>query len=480
MHIPSPRHDRLCHERSANETGLSSAIEERVHSGARRGDKGTSPRRRSSNDNGSRVDSQQRRRSNDSCADDTQVNSCALYFVRNQIWISCGILLCLGVANIFFPPLRPLLQRFHTLSYYNPSTQRYGKGIDDGYLVLLWIVAFTFLRASALEYVFIPLAKRAGISTPKGLARFAEQAWVLVYYSFFWTLGTYLIYHSPFWMNVEELWTEWPVRELGGPFKWYYLVQFAFWLQQIFVLNIEERRKDHNQMLAHHIITCSLMAASYAYHMTRIGTVILCLMDFVDILLPVAKLLKYMGYHTICDYAFGIFLIAWVITRHLLYNRIVYSAWKDSVRFIAFGCYSQNSSEPQQLPSGSDFYAIKHTFSYSNDVVCFTKTIQMSFIATLVALQLITLVWLYMIMHVAWRVVQGTGADDTRSDGEDELEEIELGEEVYSQITTNNIMQKPVDFGYLNRTMTTQPDLELPITNGNFHERISTTQFRTT
>lgn len=77
------------------------------------------------------------------------------------------------------------------------------------------------------------------------------------------------------------------MRELGGLFKWYYLVQFAFWLQQIFVINIEERRKDHYQMLAHHFITCSLMACSYVYHMTRVGNIILIMMDFVDILLPV-------------------------------------------------------------------------------------------------------------------------------------------------------------------------------------------------
>lgn len=83
------------------------------------------------------------------------------------------------------------------------------------------------------------------------------------------------------------MWTDWPLRGTDWLHKWYYLVQFAFWLQQIVVLHIEERRKDHYQMLAHHIITCSLMAGSYAYHLTRVGNVILCIMDFVDILLPV-------------------------------------------------------------------------------------------------------------------------------------------------------------------------------------------------
>ena len=95
------------------------------------------------------------------------------------------------------------------------------------------------------------------------------------------------MYNGPYWFDLEQLWTDWPVREIRGLFKWYYLAQIAFWLQQIFVLFIEERRKDHWQMFAHHIITCILLAASYLYHMMRVGHVILCIMDVIDILLSV-------------------------------------------------------------------------------------------------------------------------------------------------------------------------------------------------
>ncbi len=70
--------------------------------------------------------------------------------------------------------------------------------------------------------------------------------------------------------------------------KRYYLIQFAFWAQQIVVVNIEERRKDYHQMLTHHLITCFLIFASYAHHLTRVGNVILCLMDIVDVILPVS------------------------------------------------------------------------------------------------------------------------------------------------------------------------------------------------
>lgn len=96
------------------------------------------------------------------------------------------------------------------------------------------------------------------------------------------------MYTSKYWLDLRQLWAGWPDRELSWLFKWYYLVQFAFWVQQILVVNIEKRRKDHNQMFTHHIITCTLMLASYSYHQTKVGNLILCLMDGVDLFLAVS------------------------------------------------------------------------------------------------------------------------------------------------------------------------------------------------
>ena len=84
------------------------------------------------------------------------------------------------------------------------------------------------------------------------------------------------------------MWTAFPTRSMTGLFKLYYLAQFGFWLQQIMVINIEERRKDHWQMFTHHIITCLLLIGSYGYYQTKVGNVILCLMDVVDLVFPVS------------------------------------------------------------------------------------------------------------------------------------------------------------------------------------------------
>lgn len=56
-------------------------------------------------------------------------------------------------------------------------------------------------------------------------------------------------------------------------------------------LNLEKRRKDYWQMFAHHIITFLLLTTSYSSNFTRIGNLILCQMDVVDMFLPVSGVL---------------------------------------------------------------------------------------------------------------------------------------------------------------------------------------------
>ena len=65
----------------------------------------------------------------------------------------------------------------------------YGCGTDDLSFVLLWTVIFTGLRVAVMEYLLDPLARLGGIRSKKGLDRFKEQAWLVVYYIGSWSLG---------------------------------------------------------------------------------------------------------------------------------------------------------------------------------------------------------------------------------------------------------------------------------------------------
>lgn len=135
----------------------------------------------------------------------------------------------------------------------------------------------------------------------------------------------------------------------------------------------------------------------------------------------VAKCLKYLGYTTLCDYIFGLFMLAWVVARHGLYLMICYSAWKHSPSLIPSGCFS-GASEALVGPFASpDSFATYLTPFYdSKGVICWDARIQWAFISALLFLQGITLVWFWMILRIAVKVLRGERAEDVRSDCEED------------------------------------------------------------
>lgn len=355
------------------------------------------------------------------------------WFVENQIGLSFNLIALLFLAH-GMPRAREHTGKYFSLAYYNPKTDKYGIGWDDSYLILFCIVLFTGLRAATMEYILAPFAKANGIEKRKDLTRFSEQAWLLVYYSVFWTLGLYIYITSPYCWNLEELWTDWPNREVSGLMKGYMLAQLAFWVQQVLVINIEERRKDHWQMLTHHFVTISLMYGSYRYGFTRVGNLILVLMDVVDLFLPAAKCLKYLGYKTLCDCMFGVFMVSWFFARHVFYLMVCYSVWVHTLVIMGDGCYTGpagNITGPFDTPKDRSHFYLLEPLWRSEGLVCYNETVLWSFLSMLLFLQGLAIMWFSLAIRVALRTLRGDGADDPRSDDEGDEEEDE--EVVYEE-----------------------------------------------
>ncbi|KAH6718484.1 TLC domain-containing protein [Leptodontidium sp. MPI-SDFR-AT-0119] len=366
------------------------------------------------------------------------------WIFQHQIGLSVNLLMLLSLTHMCFPRARRHARKFFELSYYNADSGAYRAGWNDAWMVFFWIVVFTGLRAAVMEYILTPLAKKGGVKTQRDQTRFAEQAWLWIYATSAWTLGLYIISNSDYMWNFKELWTNWPNREMDGLRKWYTLVQYAFWLQQILVIHLEERRKDHWQMLAHHIVTTALIFTSYGYHQTKVANLILCTMDSVDLVFPLAKCLKYMGFTTVCDVLFGIFMTVWFATRHVIFCMICYSIWADIPATIDYGCYSgRTGSIKGPFPPPDRFGHLFDPFRNPEGVVCFNHKIKWGFLSALLFLQFLTVVWFSMIVKVAIRVLKGGDADDVRSDDEGDDEEELLDEKIVSTIEQIDEMELP-------------------------------------
>ncbi|KAI0089158.1 longevity assurance proteins LAG1/LAC1 [Irpex rosettiformis] len=238
------------------------------------------------------------------------------------------------------------------------------------------------------------ITKKEAKQLKRSVIRFAEQGWPVVYYSLQWCFGLYVHRNLPTKvLDPVDVWTNYPHIPLAGPIKLYYLTQNAFYMHQILVLNAEARRKDHWQMMTHHVITVVLMLGSYFYNFTRIGVLIMMLMDLCDIFLPLAKMWRYLGFSKACDATFVMFMGSWLVTRHFLFLLAIKSSYNDAPRII-----------PEVWEPERGFFM--------------TKEVLATFNAMLVSLQIIQLIWFWMVCRVAWRVVSGQGAEDSRSDDE--------------------------------------------------------------
>lgn len=316
-----------------------------------------------------------------------------------QLYSSSLIILSVFLLDSI-PAFKPYTSKFLHLQYkYQDSfTQNvYDLGLDDLYFVISGVILMTFIRSFTMLFVLRPITKSININSHKAVQRFLEQGWYLVYYSSSFLFGLYIYYNSPYFLNLDNIWIGWPYNRMSPLTKTYYLMELACWVHQLFILNIEAKRKDHIQMFTHHVITIFLVGGSYFYYFTRIGNCILVIMDFVDIFLCLAKVLKYCGFQFVCDLMFLNFLISWIVFRCGLYNYVWYhTAFKARDLMRETECIAVLAGQ-----------------------TCWSDKVIDTFLILLAALQVLMIIWLFLIIKVAYKVITGYGAEDVRSDDED-------------------------------------------------------------
>ena len=108
---------------------------------------------------------------------------------ESSVGLVANLLILLSLTHLCFPRLRSFTRLFFGLAYYDASTESYGRGRDDIYYVVFWVLIFTGVRALVMQEILSPFACWAGIRKKKARVRFSEQAWLLIYYTCSWSVG---------------------------------------------------------------------------------------------------------------------------------------------------------------------------------------------------------------------------------------------------------------------------------------------------
>ena len=199
--------------------------------------------------------------------------------------------------------------------------------------------------------------------------RFQESAWKLVVYATFQIAGWYALMSEAADAGVGEwdaadlnagtaarvqkgvrtfFWDGWPEQECGAATKNLYAAELGFYLASIGMLIFwDKRKKDHNVMLAHHVVTSLLLVHSWALHFLRVGLVILLLHDASDVLMESAKLFNYAGHAVGANTFFALFALSWIALRLLLFPFVVVrSTLFDTMRMFRAPPFELHIVEP--------------------------------------------------------------------------------------------------------------------------------------
>lgn len=175
----------------------------------------------------------------------------------------------------------------------HPSTPvQYGKGPWDFAFVFFYTVVLSFTRELIMQEILRPLALHYGIKSHNKQARFMEQMYTALYFLLLGLAGIYVMSRTPVWyFDTRGMYESFPHKTHDANFKFYYLFQAAYWVQQalVLLLGMEKPRKDFKELVGHHIVTISLIGLSYKFHFTYMGIAIFLAHDISDFFLAVSQ-----------------------------------------------------------------------------------------------------------------------------------------------------------------------------------------------
>jgi len=280
--------------------------------------------------------------------------------------------------------------------------QHYGKGGRDFAFVGFYIIVLSFTREFCMQRLIRPIAIKLGIRNRDKQSRFMEQAYTALYFALYGPFGIWIMSRTPVWyFNPIGMYEGFPHRTHEAVVKAYYLLQASYWAQQaiVLLLMLEKPRKDFKELVAHHVITVSLIWLSYRFHFTYMGIAVYITHDVSDFFLATSKCLNYIDSPIVGPYFF-VFMCVWGYTRHYINLKII---WSILTTFKTVGPFELNW-ETQQYKCWISQYI---TF------------------ALLASLQAVNLFWWFFICRIAYRFVVYKDADDDRSEYAPTDEEVE-------------------------------------------------------
>lgn len=237
----------------------------------------------------------------------------------------------------------------------------------------------------------------------KQIEKFAQAFMEATFYTTGFIVGARFLIGQPFLWPAEFWWSNRgsQLSMLNLELRCFYVLYNARYSQGLVSLVfLEHKRKDFWEMVAHHVVTITLIVSSYMSDWVFVGCIIMVLFDGGDPPLHIAKMCKYAsanvkGCATLADIWFAIFAIVYSVTRLGCYGYVVYSGTFPAYEIL--------------FP---EFYAVNGWWATVQQAgpACNVNAVLLN------VLLLLQLVWEYYILAAVYRSLVHGELEDGRSD----------------------------------------------------------------
>lgn len=210
---------------------------------------------------------------------------------------------------------------------------------QDCSVILIFITVLTYVFKFTQQYGsdnFL-LNSKSSIQSRKLSDAFLN---ILTYFTLSIT-GLWTLYNESWPLQSKYFWIGYPNHPLTLKLKYYYLLQFSYYVEQFLVLLVYHgyRKSDYVELFIHHLVTLTLLLFSYLLNFHRIGLVVLVLHDVSDVFLHIAKAFHYAKAEILKSFFFGIFAIVFFITRLVILPIVIFSIWWEPQEYHDISLY---------------------------------------------------------------------------------------------------------------------------------------------
>ncbi|KAF6779562.1 hypothetical protein AHF37_00892 [Paragonimus kellicotti] len=184
------------------------------------------------------------------------------------------------------------------------------------------------------------LLRKRNLKKKPVITKFSESGWKFCFYTTMFVYGLYSLHDKSYLYDVRQTLIGYPKFELPPEIYWYYMIEMAYYISEIFWIFYSVRRSDFVVLLVHHMATVGLMSFSLVIYHHRIGSLVLLLHDIADCWMESAKMLKYLKRHQAAEWFFRIFVAVWIVTRLTYFPCwILYTIWELQPP-VMYGAYA--------------------------------------------------------------------------------------------------------------------------------------------